>query len=123
MHGLRELLRRRRGSIDNVQTQVSFLQRTLGARNSLGFDIGWRCAKAGSIEQTNRHPAQIDGFFDGITCCAVSVAHNYALVAEEAIEQAGFTSIGRSVDHDPDSVAQNATVIGSCKKRGNLCAN
>ena len=110
-------------SIDNVQPQVSFLQGTLGACNSLALDIGCRRSKAGGIQQTNRNPAQIDGFFDRIPCCAGSIAHNYAFVTEEAIEQAGFAGVGRSINHDSDSVAQNAAVIGSCKKRGNLFTN
>src|SRR4029077_6566436 len=90
---LLEMTRGPRVSIDNVQPQVSFLQPTLGACNSFAFDVGCGCSKAGSIEQTNRNPAQIDGFFDRIPCCAGSIAHDYAFVTEEAIEQAGFASI------------------------------
>src|ERR1051325_3487329 len=100
-----------RVAVCDVKTQICQLQRFLCARDTFPLQFAGRSSQTSRIQQTDWDAVEIDGLLDGVARCAMRVAHNHAIVTEQSIQQARFSSIRCSVNYDTHAFTQNASLI------------
>src|ERR1700719_670533 len=118
-----KMRRLRRIAIRDVQKQIGRLQRFFRARDSFALESAYRSSQAGRIEQTNRHPAQIDTFLDCVARGSVRFAHNDAFVTQQPIEQTRFASVGGAINYDTHTFTENAALVRRGEQVCNFSAN
>ncbi len=71
----------------------AFCKRLAAAANSFDFNLVPRFAQTGGINEHNRQPADIGGFFNRVARRARNGRDDGAIMAEQLIQQAGFASV------------------------------
>src|SRR5262249_475003 len=69
------------------------------------------CAQAGRIDQAKGNSVQIHYLFNGVAGRTRLFTYNRAGKTEESIEQAGFSSVGRAINHHPHAFAKNPALL------------
>ena len=70
----------------------------VGALDAKIFDNIRSLADAGSVDEAECESVDVDGVFDDVAGSAVDVGHDGAIVANEEVEEGGFTRIGFAYD-------------------------
>ena len=92
------------GQIDHPEYDGGLGNLLVGAFDPQRFDGVCRMADAGSIDETEGDPVDVDRIFDHVACGTVNIGNNRFLLVQKQVQQGGLSGISFTDDRHRNTI-------------------